>query len=499
MAKIRNLAIETAIYGIPSIVGRFLNYLLVPLYTYTLATQNYGVISNLYGWIAFILVLLTFGMETGFFRFATEKGQQKAVFGTSLSFVAVNATLFLALVFIFRNSISGFLNYHDYVDLIIYTACIVALDALCAIPFAQLRLLKKAVLFATLKMINIGLNILGNIFFFVVYPYLIQQHIVELPVSFIHLMGPEIFGGYMIQYVFVSNLLASGITLVLLIIFGSGMVFSFNKKLFKSLLNYSFPILIVGVAGMINMYGDRIIYPFLFDDVVEANRQLGIYAANYKIGVLMVLFTQAFRYAYEPFIFSQQKDKDSKDKYSAVMKHFVWFEMLIFLFVMLFLPYIQYMIGGNYREGLKVVPIVLMANLLSGVFFNLSVWYKLTDKTKFGAYFAVLGSLVILGVNIIFVPLFGYIASAWAGFASNLLMVLVSYFFMRKHYTIQYPIKRISEYVLLALVLWVINSMMGINRVYLTNIVHILSVLLYIAYYVRRENILGNYLKHGRG
>lgn len=498
MVKIRNLALETAIYGIPSIVGRFLNYLLVPLYTYTLATQSYGVVSNLYGWIAFILVLLTFGMETGFFRFASEKGQEKEVFGTSFSFVAFNSILFLGLIVLFRHPISAFLNYQNYTDLVVYTAAIVALDALCAIPFAQLRLDKKAVLFASLKMINISINILANVFFFIVYPYLIQQQIVVQPFVFIDYLSPQIFGGYMIQYVFVSNLLASGITLVLLLIFGSNISFSFHKKMLYKLVDYSFPILIVGLAGMVNMYGDRIIYPFLFDDILEANRQLGIYSANYKIGVLMVLFTQAFRYAYEPFIFSQQKDADSKDKYSAVMKHFIWFEMLIFLFVMLFLPYIQYMIGGNYREGLKVVPLVLMANLFAGVFFNLSVWYKLTDKTRFGAYFAIFGSVIILVVNITFVPLFGYIASAWAGFTSNLLMLLTSYFFMQKHYVIRYPLKRIAEYVGLALVLWVINKTVGINSIYLANIVHILSVLLYIGYYIKREKLLGNYLKHGR-
>lgn len=498
MAKIRNLAFETAIYGIPSIVGRFLNYLLVPLYTYTLATENYGIVSNLYGWIAFILVLLTFGMETGFFRFASDKGNEKAVFGTSFTFVAGNSVLLIALVILFKNPISEFLNYTNYVDLVVYTAFIVAFDALCAIPFAKLRLEKKAVLFASLKMINIGINIFFNVFFFVVYPYLIQKQIVIQPFVFIDYLSPQIFSGYLIQFVFVSNLLASGITLLLLFIFSSNISLSFDKKLFKSLLYYSFPILIVGLAGMINMYGDRIIYPFLFDDTTEASRQLGIYSANYKIGVLMVLFTQAFRYAYEPFIFNQQKNDDAKVQYSAVMKHFVWFEMLIFLFVMVFLPYIQFMIGGNYREGLMVVPIVLLANFLSGVFFNLSVWYKLTDKTRFGAYFAVLGSVVVLTINIVFVPLFGYIASAWAGLVSNLLMVAISFYFMRKHYPIHYPIFRIVEYIFLAMVLWVINIMLGINREILANIVHILSVLLYIGYYVKRENILRNYFKHGR-
>lgn len=483
MTKIKSLVVETAIYGIPSIVGRFLNYLLVPLYTYNLAALNYGIVSNLYGWIAFLLVFLTFGMETGFFRYASDKGNEKVVFGTSFTFVSGLSMLFLLLVFIFQNGISSFLEYQNYKDLLLYTALILAFDAISAIPFAKLRLEKRPILFAAIKMANISINIFSNVLFFVIFPLLLKH--TSLTLSFFN-------EDYLLQYIFISNLAASVCTLVLLIVFTKDFKLDFSSVVLKSLLKYSFPIAIVGLAGMINMYGDRILFPFLIKDSDLAKQLLGIYSANYKIGVLMVLFTQAFRYAYEPFIFSNKTNLDSRDKFGQIMTHFVWFGMLIILSVMLFIPYIQYIIGESYREGIRVVPYILVANLLAGIYFNLSVAYKLTDKTRYGAYFALLGSIVTLSINILFVPQFGYMASAWAAMLCNVVMVLLSFFFMRKYYLINYNYLRLFEYIIVAVLLLVINNVLGITNHIIVNIVRSLSVVLYVAYYVKRENILKN-------
>ncbi len=481
MTKIKSLAFETAIYGIPSIVGRFLNYLLVPLYTYNLLPKDYGIIANLYGWMAFLLVILTFGMETGFFRFASDEGNEEKVFSTSFGFVGMLSVIFAGAVLLFQKPVSVFLEYPDYVDLVVYTALIVSLDALSAIPFAKLRLDKKAIRFALLKITNIAVNIFANVLFFIVLPWMVDKRNIEIS---------WFSQDKLLHYVFISNLLASAVTFVLVSLSAGIKSFHWDNTIFRKLLSYSTPIFVVGLAGMVNMFGDRVLYPFIFDNADIAQRQLGIYSANYKIGVLMVLFTQAFRYAYEPFIFNNRKNVDSQQKFGEIMTHFVWFGMLIVMGVLFFLPVIQYIIGGNYRDGLKIVPYILVANLLMGIAFNLSVWYKLTDKTRFGAYFNTAAAVVIVVINIVFVPVFGYIASAWAAVASNLLIVSLSYYFMRKHYPIPYNFKKIAEYVGLAVVLIVINNLLGINSEIMANIVRSFMVVLYIAYYVKKENVL---------
>ncbi len=465
MSFVKSLLKDTALYGLTSIVGRFLNYLLVPVYTAVMpaVSGEYGIVTNMYAYTALILVILTFGMETTFFRFAN-KGEEnpRDVYSTALLTVGGLSLLFLVLIFAFLTPLSEALGYAAHPEYIAIMAIIVAIDAFACIPFSYLRYQQRAKKFCALKMINILVNIALNLFVFLACPKINQTH-------------PELISWfydseYLAGYVFAINLVTSAITLILLfkewMPFGqfhasNGQTLPFryvwDRQLFRRMFRYSYPLLILGIAGILNQTLDKILYPFLVPGA-EGVRQLGIYGAAAKIAMIMAMFTQAFRYAYEPLIFNKSKDKADVLKSNADgTKYFIIFTLLGFLCVVAWIDIFKVLLIRNqdYWEGLKVVPIVMAAEIMMGIYFNLSFWYKLIDKTLWGALFSVIGCLVLLTVNVIFVPRYGYVACAWAGFCGYATCMLLSYFVGQKKNPIPYDLKSIGKYTLLAGALFV--------------------------------------------
>lgn len=458
MAGIKSLAKDTAIYGVSSIVGRFLNWCLVPLYTIKFAADEYGVVTYIYAVVALALIILTYGMETGFFRFANHErySNPDEVYSTSLVSLGVSSTFFFAIVLLFLNPIAAVLNCPGHASYIFMMALAVALDAYTSIPFAYLRYKKRPVRFATLKLINIGLNIGLNLFFILLCPWLWEV----APDTIAWFYRPD-FG---IGYIFLANLISSAAMLVLLLPDIMSVPLAFNGKLLREMLRYSYPLLILGIAGIMNQTIGTILYPHLVSDPDEAMYGLGIYGANYKIAIVMVMFIQAFRFAYEPFIFAQNKERggDKLKAYSDAMKYFVIFALFIFLGVMYYLDILKYFISPKYFSGLKVVPVLMLAELFFGVFFNLSLWYKLTDKTIWGMWFSLLGLAVTLVLNVALVPRIGYMGCAWAAFACYGVMMVTSYFVGRGRYPIDYDVPRLLFYFVVAGVLYGVSMVVVI-------------------------------------
>jgi O-antigen/teichoic acid export membrane protein len=443
------------VYGMGTIVPRLLNYfLLTPFYTRVFQQGEYGVITELYAYMAFLLVLLTYGMETTFFRFAEKEPDPRKVYSTSFFSLLATSLLFTIIVVVFNRPLSGLIHYASNPEYITWFSVIVALDAVTAIPFAYLRKQNKALRFSLLKVVNVLANIGLNFFFLYLCPLMLEKD----PGSWVRLVYDPNIG---VGYAFIANLAASGLTLLMVIPDILRMKPVLDRELLGRMLRYAFPLLIVGLAGMVNEVSDKIIFKYLVR-IPEGNAdpegyvmsQLGLYGASYKLAVLMTLFIQMFRYAAEPFFFSQAKESDARQVYAQVMKYFILFCLVIFLGVTLFIDFVQYFIGPDFREGVYIVPIVLLANLLMGVVFNLSMWYKLQDMTRFGAYIALIGAAVTIGMNILLVPGYSYLGAAWGHFAAYVVMTLVSFIWGQRHYRIDYPLKRIGLYCLLAAVLF---------------------------------------------
>lgn len=441
MGKLGSLAKDTAIYGLSSIVGRFLNYLLVPLYTHCMPSENgeYGVSVNMYAYTALVLVILTFGMETTLFRFANKEGEKAdTVFSTGFAVVGVLTAVFLAAVFGFVTPISSFLGYAEHHEYLLMMATVISLDALQALPFSYLRLKKRPIKFASLKMLFIIFNILLNC------------------VYFLWLGKTEVF------YVFLINLWCTGAISFLFIPDLIKIQWHFDGALLKRMFSYSWPLLILGIAGILNQTFDKIAYPLAYHHA-DAQQQLGIYGACVKIAMIMALITQAFRYAYEPLVFAISKDQDSKQTYATSMKFFIIFTLLAFLSVMAYMNILQLIIGSGYREGLKVVPIVMAAEIMMGIYFNLSFWYKLIDKTVYGAWFSIAGCAVLIAVNLLFINEYSYMACAWGGFAGYATAMVLSYVIGQKKNPIDYPIKSIMVYVVITIFFYLIIDWSNAN------------------------------------
>nr|MBP9495366.1 polysaccharide biosynthesis protein [Bacteroides sp.] len=482
MAGLKSLAKDTAIYGLSSIIGRFLNYLLVPLYTIKLsaASGGYGVVTNIYAMTALLLVVLTYGMETGFFRFANKKDEDPLkVYSSTLITVGGSSVLFVLFCLVFIEPIAGFLGYADHPEYIAMMAIVVALDAFQCIPFAYLRYRKRPIKFAGIKMLFVVSNILLNLFFLVLCPWL-NAHSPET-ISWFY--DP----GYGVGYVFLANLICTSLQMLFFVNELRGFQYVLDKALIKRMFSYSFPILILGLAGILNQTVDKIIFPFLLDNANEARVQLGIYGAASKIAMVMAMFTQAFRYAYEPFVFGKEKDGDSRQTYASAMKFFVIFTLLAFLAVMFYMDILRYIITPDYWPGLKVVPIVMAAEMFMGVYFNLSFWYKLIDETRWGAYFSLIGCVIIVLLNIIFVPIYGYIACAWAGLAGYFTVTILSYFVGQKKYPINYDLKGIGLYVLLAAVLYVASVFIVPENVVFRLLFRTGLLFVFIAFIVKKD------------
>jgi len=474
--QMKKLAKETAIYGVSSILGKFLNWLLVPLYTFTLENSaDYGVVVNLYAWTALLLVILTYGMETGFFRFANkDKENADKVYGNSLITVGFTSLLFAIATVVFSQPIATLMDYPANSEYIAMLGAVVAMDAFGAIPFAYLRFKSRPIKFASLKLLMIFVNIFFNIFFLVFCPWLLKN----APSTVDWFYNPH----YGVGYVFVANVIQTVVVTLALLPDVMKAKFRFDVALAKQILRYSLPLLVLGVAGIMNQTLDKIIFPYLIDNPDLAKSELGIYGACFKISMVMMMFTQAFRYAYEPFIFAQHKDKNSKEAYADAMKYFLLFSYLIFLGMVFYLDVFKFLIREDYWVGLKVVPVVLFSYIFQGVFFNLSLWYKLVDKTMYGAWFSVLGLAITLVVNVLFVPVFSYMASAWAAFACYFVMMIVSYFFGQKHLPINYDLKTIGLYSGLTILLFVLG--LFIETPYTALNIGLKSVLMFAYLYV---------------
>lgn len=444
MANLKSLVKDTAIYGMSSILGRFLNYLLVPLYTSNIsaASGGYGIITNLYAYTALLLVILTYGMETTFFRYANKTNEDpQKVYSSTLIMVGFTSLLFIVLVSIFLQPLSGVMGYSDHSSYVWVMAATVSIDAFQCIPFAYLRYKKRPIKFAALKLLFIAFNIALNLLYFVVLPDLYKSY----PDIIQHIYNPETGVGY----AFYINLVCTASITFFFYKELTGFKYTFDKELAKRMLSYSWPILILGIAGILNQTADFILFPYLYKGS-QAHQQLGIYGAASKIAMIMAMITQAFRYAYEPFVFGKGNDKDNRETYAVAMKYFIIFTLLAFLVVMGYINILRHIIGRDYWEGLKVVPIVMAGTIMMGVYFNLSFWYKLIDKTIWGAYFSGIGCFVLILINIIFVPQYGYMACAWAGLIGYATAMTLSYFVGQKKYPINYPLKSIGIYVLIA-------------------------------------------------
>jgi hypothetical protein len=480
---IKSLAKDTAIYGLPSILGRFLSWMLVPIYTRVLVnTGEYGVVSNIYGWTALLLVVLTYGMETGFFRFINKKDEQEPmrVYATTLYSIAFTSSIFITFILTFLSPVSGALGYAANPEYIGMMACIVAIDAFCSLPFAYLRYKGKAIRFASIKMVNISLNILLNLFFLLLCP-IINDNYPEL-ISWFY--RPD----YGVGYIFVSNIFTTIITFILLIPdMLPGLRAKYDRQRLGKILRYSSPILILGIAGIFNQTASQILFPFLFDNKDYAYSQLGIYEACLKIALVMIMFISAFRYAYEPFIFAKNKDDDSKKSYVDAMKYFIIFSLIIFLAVMFYLDIIKHFVDSKYYSGLIVVPIVMLGELFFGIYYNLSVWYKLTDQTKWGAYFSIIGCALTVAIIIVFVPLYGFIACAWASFASNLLMMLLSYFIGQRKFPVPYNLRSALFYGIIAAIFYIAGMYPQIESDILRLIYRTAILLIFIGIIIKKD------------
>lgn len=466
MGGLKSLAKDTAIYGVSSIVGRFLNYLLVPIYTISMpaSTGGYGVITNMYAITALLLVLLTCGMETGFFRFAN-KGEEDPVkvYSTTLLTVGAISLSFLAVCLLFLEPIAGVMGYEEHPWYLGMMLIVIAMDAIQAIPFAYLRYKNRPIKFAALKMLFIFASIILNI------------------VYFVFMKGTNVGAAFLI------NLICTSLVMLCLISELRGFRYTLDRDLMKRMFRYSFPILILGIAGILNQVVDKIIFPFVYPDPVEADVQLGIYGATSKIAMIMAMFTQAFRFAYEPFVFGKSKEKDNRQMYAQAMKFFIIFTLLAFLAVMFYLDILRYVIGRDYWEGLKVVPIVMAAEMFMGVYFNLSFWYKLTDETKWGAYFSLTACTIVILMNVFLIPVYGYMACAWAGFTGYAVAMLLSYFVGQKKYPIAYDLKSIGGYVLLALVIYAAGEWMPVDNMLLRLLLRTLLLFVFIGYIIKHD------------
>ncbi len=483
MNQFKRLAGQTIIYGFGTIAPRILNFLLLtPLYTRILDKSEYGVFTELYAYIVFLLVILTYGMETGFFRFAKSEKDFNRVYSTSLTALFTTSIIFVLVTILFSEQLASVIDYEHNANYIRWFCIIVSIDAFTSIPFAKLRFEGKAKRFGILKIINVLVNIGFNALFFIVFPSIYKTN----PDAIKYIYNPEMGVGY----VFIANLIASIVTLVLLIPDLFNFKIKFDMSLLKRMLSYSFPLLIVGVAGTVNEVLDKILMKFLVADPSTALEQVGIYGANYKLAVLMTIFIQMFRYAAEPFFFSRMDDKNAKEQYAIIMKLFIIAGLLIFLGVMLYIDIVKYFIGSEFHSGLRIVPIILLANLFLGILYNQSIWYKLTNLTKYGALISLIGAAITIILNVILVPSFGYIGAAWATLICYLSMIIVTYFMGQKFYPINYDLKNIGIYFIIALLIYIVNKALDIDSFVVQMVVSTLMISAYTFFIYKKEKLL---------
>lgn len=498
---IKSLIGQTAIYGVSSILGRFVNYLLVPFYSYIFLSHEYGVVAELTAYVTILQVLLTYGMETAFFRFSkNDNFNPDSIYTTSLFSIGFTSVVFIFIIIFLGSKIAELLDYEENPEFIILLGITVGLDAFSNIPFARLRIQNKARRFAFIKLANIFINVFFNLFFLYFLPVFFGDKTI---------INQILYPGVNVGYIFISFLLSSIVTLVLLKTeiyegFKNG---NCKKEIIGSMLKYALPVLLAGLAGMFSESLDRILLKYfivvpkeylesilstggntILGEKTYIMSQVGIYGANVKIAVIMTLFLQAFRYAAEPFFFSYSKKEDSRVIYARVMKYFIAFSLLIFIGVTLFIDIIKFLIGPDYRSGLVVVPLLLLSKIFVGIIFNLSIWYKLKNLTIYGAWIAIIGALGSIGINILLIPKFGFIGSAWASVISYFVMMVFAFILEKRNFNIHYDYQSIALYFFSALLIFVINLFLrSITDYYL--IFNVLLVILYVFIFMKVENI----------
>lgn len=478
----RKLAGQTAIYGLPTIIGRLLNYLLVPLYTYNFSRAEYGTVNEMYAYVSFLLIVLTYGMETALFNFSVRSENKEKVYSTILACVSFTSALFILLLWLFSAPIASLIRYPDHPEYVTWFACILGLDAISSIAFARLREQQRAKTFAGIKAVNIATNIFFNLFFIVWCRNAYQDG----QAWAVKIYSPSIGIGY----IFISNLIASAVTLLIQLPSLLRTRLAFDPILLRMILPYALPLLVAGLAGMTNETMDRILLKYLLPANI-ALEQNGIYGACYKISIIMTIFIQTFRYAAEPFFFSHSVQQDAKKIYARVMNYFVIICLAIFLGTMMNISWIQYFIGKPFREGIAVVPILLLANMCLGISINLSIWYKLSGKTRYGAWLTLFGAVITLAGNFAFIPAYGYMASAWTTLACYASMMVVSYVLGNKHYPVDYDLKRILGYLALSVTLFVASDHLVFGSEKMQFVIRnlLLLVFLVIVFIVERKNI----------
>ena len=470
MNPLKKLASQTAIYGLSSVVGRLLNYLLVPLYTRYFLPEEYGVVTELYAYVAFLVIILTYGIETAFFRFS-QKENNRIVYSTSLISLLFSSLLFIILMFVFSENISSSIGYPNNQEYVKWFALIIGLDAISSISFAKLRALNKATRFALIRLVNIFINIGLNLFFIIYCPYAIENNLQSL--NFVNSVYSPSVG---VGYIFIANLFASAITILMLLPEMINSVWIFERNLWKKMMIYASPLLIAGLAGMTNETIDRILLKYLLPESSNISREIGLYGAFYKLSIIMILFIQTFRFAAEPFYFSQEREHNSRKIYADVMKYFIIVTSFIFLIVTTFYDFFINFLGSKYHDerGFLVVSILLFANFFLGIYYNLSIWYKLTEKTRYGAYIAIFGASITIILNILLIPVFGFVGCAWATLICYSSMVLLSFYLSNKHFPIPYNYYSILMYFFLMIFIYLI--------IYYANFTLIIEILFLIAY-----------------
>ncbi len=491
MKEFRQLAGQTLIYGLGTMLPKFLNYFILTFYfTRDLFVENigeYGKVTELYAYISFIMIILTFGMETTYFRYVTIEKNKEKIFSTIFTLILITTSLFAITIGLFHKGIAQFLKYSGEPYFIILVGLILSVEALTAIPFARLRIENKAKKFAILKIIQVSVNIVILLFVYNVLPRIMN--------SDNYLLNSE--GKVSSKFIFIANLIAS--IVVFISLYKEILSYnpkSFDKKLVKPLLLYGLPLMISGLAGTINETLDRSMFKHIMKDTDKALYELGIYGANYKIGGFILMFIQMFRYAAEPFFFNKSKDTDSKENYAAVMNIFVGIILTMALFILLFLDVFKYFIGSrgsNYHEGLVVVPYIVIAYVLYGILFNLSIWYKLSNKTQYAFLIMISGAIITTVINFIYVPVYSYKACAVGHLIAYAIMVLISWSLSRKYYYIKYNFKRIGAYFALAGFIYLLTKYVKIKYLPVDYLFRILMVSIFAIFVIIKENLLSSF------
>ncbi len=460
-------------------VPRFLNYLLVPLHTKVFDKAEYGVNTEWYAYVTFLVILLTYGMETGFFRFSQNTDKNK-VYGTTFLSIVATSALFIIGVTAFSHPLSEWMHYADHREYLIWFGWILGLDAITAIPFARFRLDNRPLRFAFYKLSNVLINVLFNIFFLWFCPKYADHAWIQ------KIYHPEIGVGY----IFISNLIASVATIIMLLpeIFRYKIRFEFS--LWKHVIVYSLPLMVAGLAGSINEVIDRILLKYRLPESALPMEQLGVYGANIKIAVLMTLFIQMFRYAAEPFFFNNAKEKNSQETIADVIKYFIIFCLFIFLAVTCYLDIVKYFIDAKHWEGLGVVPIMLLAYMGLGIYYNLSIWFKLNNQTYFGLIIASIGAVISIGGNWLLIPTWGYHASAWMHLACYAIMIVITWALGKKYYPIPYPLAAIFQYILIALGLYAVVRLTTLDSTALNLLKNTVLLALFALYVNKKEHLL---------